>query len=155
VTCIVVHDRAELNGVLSEDTLDWYAQDVEGNVWYFGEQSLQYENGKVASIDGSWEAGEDGALPGIIMKAHPAVGDVYRQEFALGEAEDLARVLSLDASATVPFGGTYDNCLKTEDFSPLEPDHVENKFFAAGVGEILTIDTDTGVREELIDVVTE
>jgi hypothetical protein len=154
VTCVVVHDTATLDGEVIEDTLDWYAQDEDGNVWYFGEQSLEYANGKVASMDGSWEAGEDGALPGILMPAAPAVGDVYRQEFALGEAEDLARVLSLEASETVPYG-SFGDCLKTEDFTPLSPDAVEHKYFAPGIGEILAVNLETGEREELIGVITE
>jgi len=154
VTCIVVHDVAELDGNVIEDTLDWYAQDEDGNVWYFGEQSIDYENDKVSGLDGSWEAGENGALPGIIMRAHPVVGDVYRQEFAAGEAEDLGRILNLDASEDVPYGA-YSNCLQTADFTPMEPGVLEHKYYAPGVGKILAVHVNTGTREELIKITRE
>jgi hypothetical protein len=95
VECVVLRDRVWLNGELIEDTVDWHAQDKEGNVWYFGEYTKEYENGKVVSTEGSFEAGKDGALPGIIMPADPKVGDSYRQEYYKGEAEDMAEVISL------------------------------------------------------------
>jgi hypothetical protein len=151
VTCVEVHDTSTVDGELAEDTLDWFAQDKDGNVWYFGENSKQLEGGLVVGVEGSWMAGVDGAKPGIIMEAHPAVGDVYRQEFSLGVAEDLGKVLSLTASATVP-AGSFDHCLKTKDFSPLEPDVVENKFYAQGVGSVLEIDRSTGERLELVEI---
>jgi hypothetical protein len=102
VTCVVVKDTVLVDGVLEEKTLDWYAQDKQGNVWYFGEASSEYQNGAVVSTKGSWEAGVDGAQPGIVMEAHPAGGDFYRQEFLLGDAEDLAEVVGLTESVTVP-----------------------------------------------------
>jgi hypothetical protein len=151
VTCVEVHDTATLDGELVEDTLDWFAQDKDGNVWYFGENSKQLEGGLVVGVEGSWTAGEDGAKPGIIMEAHPAVGDLYRQEFSLGVAEDIGQVLSLNASATVP-AGSFTNCLKTKDTSPLEPDVVEQKFYAPGVGSVLEIDNSTGERLELVRI---
>jgi hypothetical protein len=132
----VVRDRAYVAGDLVEDTRDWYAQDRRGNVWYFGENTKTLRNGKVTSTKGSWAAGRDGARAGIVMEAHPKVGDRYAQEFSPGVAEDRGLVLSLDASASVPYG-TFTGLLKTKDFSPLEPDVVEHKFYLRGVGSIL------------------
>ena len=111
------------------------------------------EDGELVSIDGSWTAGVEFAKPGIVMKRNPAIGDVYRQEFALGEAEDAGKVLSLTASAVVlPPGASCDNdCLKTKDFSPLEPDADERKYYKPGVGLILEVNRETGERVELVD----
>ena len=132
----VVRDRAYVGGELVEDTRDWYAQDRRGNVWYFGENTKTLKNGKVTSTEGSWAAGRNGARAGIVMEAHPKVGDRYAQEFSPGVAEDRGKVLSRDASASVPYG-TFTGLLKTKDFSPLEPDVVEHKFYLRGVGSIL------------------
>jgi hypothetical protein len=155
VTCTEVRDTSTVDGVLAEDTLDWYAQDKDGNVWYFGENAKQYdENGEIAGIEGSWKAGVDGAKPGIIMEAHPQVGDVYRQEFALGIAEDMAEALSLNESVSVN-SVTYNNCLKTKEFSPLEPDALENKFYAPGVGNIQTVDLVSGQHLDLLQIKAE
>ena len=151
VTCVEVRDIAYTNGEAVEDTLDWFAQDKDGNVWYFGENSRELSGGLVVSLEGSWTAGEDGAKPGIAMKAAPAVGDFYRQEFALGVAEDIAEVLGLTDSVTVPYG-MFNNCLKTQETVPLEPDALEHKFYAAGVGLVLVVDVATGERLELIHV---
>lgn len=152
VTCIEVHDTAKLNGELIEDTLDWFCQDVTGNVWYFGENTQQLEGGLVVGLEGSWTAGVDGAKPGIVMKAQPAVGNLYRQEFSLGNAEDIAEVISLNESVTVPYGA-FTNCMKTKETTPLEPDLLEHKFYCPGVGLVLTIDVNTGERSELIAIV--
>jgi hypothetical protein len=151
VTCVVVRDTVSLDGELVEDTRDWFAQDKDGNVWYMGEIALNYEDGELTDVEGSWLAGVDGAQPGIVMPAAPAVGDVYRQEFYLGEAEDYAEVLALDASVSVPFGD-FDECLRTFDGTPMEPDVEENKFYAKGVGVVLEADVETGERVELISV---
>jgi hypothetical protein len=132
----VVRDRAYVGGELVEDTRDFYAQDRRGNVWYFGENTKTLRNGTVTSTKGSWAAGRNGASAGIVMEAHPRVGDTYSQEDAPGVGEDRAKVLSLDAAATVPYG-TFTGLLKTKDFSPLEPAVVEHKFFLRGVGSIL------------------
>ena len=153
VTCIEVHDVVYIDGELEEDTLDWFAQDTSGNVWYMGENSKEIVGGLVVSLEGSWMAGVDGAKPGIIMKAAPAIGDFYRQEFLLNDAEDLAEVQSLTESVTVP-NGSYSNCLKTEETSPLEPEALEHKFYASGIGNVLVIDEATGVRAELVKVTT-
>jgi hypothetical protein len=155
VTCIVVTDRSTLDGVIEEDTLDWYAQDKEGNVWYFGEFTTQFENGVPVAHEGSWKAGVDGAQPGIVMLANPQPGESYRQEFLAGVAEDMAKVLRLNADVSVPYGD-FENCLETKEWSPLEPGAIEHKFYARGVGLVL-IEELKGktLRMELVDVTTE
>jgi len=148
VTVRVVRDRAYVGGDLVEDTRDFYAQDRRGNVWYFGENTKTLENGTVTSTKGSWLAGVNRAMPGIVMEADPQVGDRYAQENAPGVAEDRAKVLSLDAHATVPYG-SFDNLLKTKDFSPLEPAVVEHKKYLRGVGSILEKEVKGG-QERLV-----
>jgi hypothetical protein len=135
VTCVVVKDTVEVDGEVAEFTYDWYAQDVDGNVWYMGEDTKEYENGKISSTEGSWEAGVDGALPGVIMAADPTVGLAYTQEHYAGEAEDKARVIRVGDSVTVPFGSFHD-VLVTEEWTPLEPRFLENKYYAPGVGVV-------------------
>jgi hypothetical protein len=154
VTCVEVHDTVFRGGVLAEDTLDWYAQDKDGNVWYFGENTHELDGNEITSIDGSFKGGVNGAKPGIIMEVHPAVGDFYRQEFDLDNAEDVAEVLSLTQSLTVAVG-PFTNCLQTKETSPLEPDALENKYYARGVGNVLVIDLVTGERLELVQVTSE
>jgi hypothetical protein len=129
----VVRERAYEDGELVEDTLDWFAQDARGNVWYFGEESKDIQDGEVVSTEGSWEAGVEGAQPGIVMPADPVPGDAYRQEFYPGEAEDMAEVLRLDGSQETP-AGTFDDLLVTREWTPLEPGVVEEKYYATGVG---------------------
>jgi hypothetical protein len=151
VTCVVVWDTVTVDGKLEEATYDWYAQDQQGNVWYFGEDSKEYdENGNVTSTQGSWEAGVDGAQPGIIMQAAPKVGDIYRQEYYEGEAEDMAEVVSLKEAVTVPYGA-YTDVLMTKEWSALEPAVVEQKYYAAGIGLILVTAGD-GSRLELVEI---
>jgi hypothetical protein len=151
VTCVVVRDTVTLDGELVEDTFDWYAQDIDGNVWYMGEDSTEYENGVPVSKAGSWEAGVDGATAGIIMwGAFPPVGTSYRQEFYEGEAEDVGTILATDEMVDVPWG-TFSGCLKTADTTPLEPDVYEEKYYAPGIGAVLEVD-DEDVRTELVDV---
>lgn len=149
VTCRVVRDAVDAGGVPVEDTEDYFAQDVEGNVWYFGELSQSFEAGRLTDVQGSWTAGVDGARPGIVMRATPQAGETYRQEFALGDAEDAARIVSLAASATVPGASCSGTCVQTLDFTPLEPDAQEHKFYAPGVGPVLEVDLETGERLEL------
>ena len=149
ITATVVHDVVSEDGDLVEDTLDWYAQDAAGNIWYLGEDTKEYEGGKVVSTEGSWTAGVDGAQPGIIMLAEPTVGTTYRQEYYQGQAEDAAEVLSLDEHVDVPFG-TYDGVLMTQDYTPLDPDVVENKFYARGVGPVQVIAVSGGSSEEVL-----
>jgi hypothetical protein len=154
VTCVEVHDTVQTAGRLTEDTLDWFAQDRDGNVWYFGENTMELEDGLPTTLAGSFVAGVDGAQPGIVMEAHPAIGDFYRQEFDLRDAEDFAEVVGLGESVTAG-GVSYTNCLKTRETTPLEPDLVENKFYAPGVGNVLTVDATTGERSDLVSVTTE
>ena len=155
VNTIVVRDRVFEDGELVEETFDWYAQDKDGNVWYFGEDSKDYEDGEVVSTAGSWEAGVDGAQPGILMKGDPQVGDTYRQEYYAGEAEDMAEVLSLNESVTVAYG-SFEDCLKTKEWTPLEPGIEENKYYAAGTGPIMEIAVKGGSeRLELVEIITE
>src|ERR671916_2146668 len=135
VQCVVVDDKEWEDGKLIERTYDWFAQDKKGTVWYFGEDTKEYENGKVVSTKGSWEAGVDGAKPGIIMPAAPKVGESYRQEYYPGEAMDMARVLSLNASVTVPYG-SFDHVLQTKEWTPLQPGFSEKKYYVRGVGPL-------------------
>lgn len=151
VTCRVVRDTKLVDGKVAEDTLDYYAQDRQGNVWYFGEATAEFENGVPVNFDGSFVAGVDGAKPGIIMPAAPRPGVTYRQEFLLADAEDVARVEALGTRVSVPYG-TFRNALKTLESTPLEPGLRENKYYVPGVGNVLTVDLDTGEREELVRV---
>lgn len=136
VTATVVRDRVYVDGELVEDTFDWYAQDDDGNVWYLGEDSTEFEDGEVVSKAGSWEWGVDGALPGIVMWADPEVGRAYRQEFYEDEAEDVAEVARRGVTTSVPYG-TFDGVIVIREWNPMEPDVVEEKHYAAGVGVIL------------------
>jgi hypothetical protein len=153
VTTRVVHDVVEVDGQAEEDTFDWFAQDSEGNVWYFGEDTHAL-GGPTVDTSGSFTAGVDGALPGIVMPGQPVVGDQYRQEYYRGKAEDTGKVLSLAGSETTRFSGGRSDLLVTEDINPLEPTTgVENKYFAKGIGNVLTV-TVTGPAErvELVSV---
>jgi hypothetical protein len=146
----VVHDEVSRDGEPVEVTDDWYAQDADGNLWYLGEDTAEYEDGKVVSREGSFEAGANGAEAGVIMPADPRTGLTYRQEYLKGEAEDFASVLGFATQVEVP-AGRYDDVLQTEDVNPLgEPQQVENKFFAKDVGPLLTIDLAGPGREELV-----
>jgi hypothetical protein len=150
IRATVVHDVVTEDGELVEDTYDWYAQDEDGNIWYLGEDTKEYENGKVKSTEGSWEAGVDGAEAGILLPGEPKVGMRYRQEYYEGEAEDRGEILSLGATAQVEFG-SFDEVLKTKDTTPLEPDVVEHKFYAKDVGPVLAVAVSGGGgREELV-----
>lgn len=151
VNCVVVRDNVTLNGKLIEKTLDWYAQDKNGNVWYFGEDAKEYENGTIIGTKGSWEAGVDGAKPGIVMEAKPQVGNTYRQEYYKGAAEDMAEVLSLNESVSVPYG-SFKKCLMTKEWTGLDPGVVENKYYATGIGPIMTAMVEGGSeRTELVN----
>ena len=130
VPTVVVHDVVSLEGDVAEDTLDWYAQDGQGNVWYMGEDSKEIENGEVVATTGSWEAGVDGAVPGIIMWGNPTdrlAAGAYYQEFYEGEAEDKAEVVRIEASVTVS-AGTFTDVLVTREWNPLDPGTVELKY---------------------------
>lgn len=146
VKTIVVRDQAFEDGAVVEDTEDWFAQDGAGNVWYFGEATAECDGHRIVSRRGSWEAGVDGAQPGVVMLAQPDVGDYYRQEFLKGEAEDVAKVVKLNVTIKHTLA-TYANVVITEDFSKLEPSVVEHKKYAPGVGlvEEQTIKGGSGV----------
>ena len=150
VTTLVVWDRVWLDDQLIEETYDWYAQDKEGNVWYFGEDSKEYKNGKVVSTEGSWEGGVDGAMPGIIMKNKLTVGDSCRQEYYQGEAEDWAEIVSLNEKVAVPYG-SFENCIKTKDWSALEPNVIEYKYYSPSVKNVvLETNADNTERVEIM-----
>jgi hypothetical protein len=144
VATVEVRDQVYASGVPIEDTLDWYAQDDQGNVWYLGELATQLPAG---THTGSWTAGVNGAQPGYIMEATPKVGDIYCQENAPGAAQDAAQVLSVNASRSVPFGSYTGNVLQTKDYSLLEPKN-ENKFYEPGVGMLEAISV-TGPSEDI------
>jgi hypothetical protein len=139
------------NGEPIEITDDWYAQDSDGNVWYMGEKTAEYENGKLVTRAGSFEAGVDGAQPGIIMPANPEPGQTYRQEYREGKAEDEGEVLALNRQAEVP-AGHYPDTVMINDLNPLEPKVSELKFYAKGVGPVLAVSVsgEAGDREELL-----
>ncbi len=151
VDCRLVRDVVTLDGELIEDTDDWYAQHRNGDVWYFGEVARNFEDGLLDNLDGSWRTGKEGALAGMQMKARPRPGNAYRQEFLLNEAEDLAVVLGLDRTVTVAYG-TFRDCLETKEFTPMEPDVEEHKFYAPGLGFVLATNA-RGERTELVQVI--
>lgn len=144
----IVRDTVHLGEELIEDTWDWYAQDDNGHVWYLGEDTTEYKGGEPVCKCGAWEAGVKAALPGVIMPNEPVVGHVYRQEFAAGEAEDYAEIVSIKASVTVP-AGKFENCVKTRDRSALDKTADAFKYYCPGVG--LTLEEEGGERVELIE----
>jgi len=153
VTCTVVRDRETIDGELIEETFDWYAQDRHGNVWYFGEDATIYEDGVPVSKEGSWEAGVEDALPGIIMFGEPRKGRSYRQEYAPDIAEDMAKVLNLNKSACVPFG-CFEDLLMTKEWTPLEPGSIEHKYYAPGVGLVYIEELkEKTVEVELVEII--
>jgi hypothetical protein len=139
VTARVVRDTVSERGEVVEDTFDWYAQDERGNVWYLGEDTKEYEHGKLVTTKGSWEAGVDGAVAGMIMPAHPRRGMQYRQEYLKGEAEDKARVVS-----------RFKDSVLTREWTPLEPGIFEYKLYARGIGTVLELTVPSGDREQLV-----
>ena len=152
VTARVVRDTVTEDGALIEDTVDWYAQDAKGNAWYMGEETAEYENGRIATRAGSWEAGVDGALPGLIMPADPKPGMRYRQEYYAGEAEDNGAVLAVGERVEVP-AGAFEDAVLTRDTNALEPDVLEYKLYAPGRGVVLALGVSGGGgREELLRV---
>lgn len=135
VPCVVVLDRLYDHGQIAEDTVDWYTQDRRGNVWYLGEATATYENGKVVSRNGSFQAGRDGARGGIFMPAAPRVGQEFQQELSTGHAEDRFRVASLQATINVPFI-TSRRALRTVEWTPLESAVLDAKFYVRGIGVV-------------------
>ena len=153
--CRVVRDVVELEGEVIEDTDDWYAQATNGDIWYFGEISQIFEDGELVELEGSWKAGKEGAHPGILIQNDLQPENIYRQEYWLAEAEDVAEVINRDDETVTVGGVTYDDdVLKTKDFTPIEPDVFEYKYYAPGVGllreEAFEDDMATGEIVELI-----
>ena len=150
ITARVVRDTVTEDGALIEDTYDWYAQDSEANVWYMGENTAEFEDGKITTRKGSFEAGVDGALPGIIMPGDPQPGLAFRQEYYKGKAEDNGEILSTEEIADVPLGH-FDNLLMTKDTITIEPKVLEYKLYARDVGLVLALGiSGGGGREELV-----
>jgi hypothetical protein len=152
-TARVVRDTVTEDGLVIEDTFDWFAQDADGNIWYLGEDTAEFEDGEFSSNEGAWEAGLDGALAGVIMPGNPDVGMKYRQEYYAGEAEDKGEVLSLSETQEVT-AGIYDNLLQTYDTSGIDPEALEHKYYAPGVGLVLSLGLNGGGREELVSMET-
>ena len=151
VTTTGVRVTEWLNGRLKEDTIDWYAQDKAGNVWYFGEAVNNYKDGRLIHHRGSWEAGVDGAKPGIIMPGNPRIGETYRQEYYKGVAEDMGTIIATDKKVTVPYG-TFENCLQIKDSTPLGSS-IEYKYYCPAVGFVtLEVSASGAVLEELVDI---
>jgi hypothetical protein len=149
VTARVVRDVVYTNGKPSEITDDWYAQDKEGNIWYFGENTATIENGK-KDTSGSFEAGKNGADAGIAMAAHPYVGLTYREEYYKGHAEDRTKVLALGQQVEAP-AGHFTDAILTDDYSPLEPTVSEYKLYAKGVGPVVAVSVSgEAEREDLV-----
>jgi len=149
VTARVVHDVVYTNGKPTEITDDWYAQDKNGNIWYFGENTASIQNGK-KDTSGSFEAGRNGADAGIAMAAQPAVGLTYREEYYKGHAEDRTKVLALDQQVQAP-AGHFTGAILTDDTSPIEPDVSEYKLYAKGVGPVVAVSVSgESEREDLI-----
>jgi hypothetical protein len=157
ILCLTVSDVESEDGVVVEDTDDWFAQDVAGNVWYCGEIARNYElfegdepeEPELVDVDGSWKTGRDRAEGGILIPAAPEPGDVIRQEVLFGDAEDAIEIVSITASESAPARACAGDCLQTRDFTPLEPDVAESKYYAPGIGLILEIEDDT--RVELVE----
>jgi hypothetical protein len=143
VTCRVIKDKVYVNGVLRERTFDYYTQNIDGNVWYFGEDTAELDkNGDVKTTEGTWRTGRDGAEAGIFMEANPQVGHTFQQELLRGHAEDHFEVLSLNAEIKVPYGHFGRNPLRrsvqlTKEWSPLEPDVRDHKYYVRGIGQVM------------------
>jgi hypothetical protein len=130
----VVLDQVFSGGKPEERTFDWYAQDKDGNVWYMGEDSRNYEHGRWVRDDGSWTAGVGNGKPGIIMLAHPHRGDAYRQEYSPGHAVDQARVLGQGGPVDTPFR-SFARTLLIREYSAIDKQY-EKKWYARGIGVI-------------------
>ena len=149
IPCRVVLDRLWLSGTLAETTRDFYSQDSQGNVWYFGEDTAEIDaHGNMIGTEGTWHSGDAGAFPGIFMPASPVVGESHRQEYRAGHAEDFFQVLDLSASVTVPYRH-FSSALLTKEWTPLEPGVLDHKYYVRGIGEVKESSV-SGPREELI-----
>ena len=152
ITARVVHDQVTRKGQVLENTYDWYAQDSHGNLWYLGEDTAEYENGKLKTKEGTWSAGVDGAEPGVVVPASPKQGMRYREEYYAGHAEDGAEVLSANSQVQVPYG-RFRNAVLTRNFSAIEPTVEEMKLYAKGVGPVMELLVSGGSgRTELLSV---
>jgi hypothetical protein len=153
IQTLVYHDTVTVDGVLVEDTYDYLAQNkTTGDVWYFGESVDNYNNGVLVNHSGSWLAGVNDAQPGIWVKASPQVSESYQQEYLAGEAEDMVTVISTDETVTIGMG-TYTNCLKTYDWTPLNPASRENKYYCPELATmVLAVDISDNEREELVKI---
>ena len=149
VSAVAVIDREAHNSSLTEDTVDWYAGDASGNVWYLGEETRELRSGKVVSTAASWEAGKDQAHAGIIMEAIPMIGDKYREEYRPGVAEHMARVISLGEDVSTPHGA-FNRCVEIEEWSPLEPNARERKYYAPNVGLVMRRNMASGGGETVL-----
>ncbi|HJQ43480.1 MAG TPA: hypothetical protein VJ831_10380 [Jatrophihabitantaceae bacterium] len=149
VACTEVSDKLYLDGKLEETTKDWYAQDKQGNVWYFGEDTAELNpDGSVKTREGTWTAGVDGAKAGIYITAQPQFGVDYLQEYYKGQAEDHFVAKRTGVSVTVP-GGTF-STLETQEYTPLEPDVIDHKYYAPGVGVVKEASSSGDERTELV-----
>jgi hypothetical protein len=153
IRATVVLDQVLVGGKPEEKTFDWYAQDKRGNVWYLGEDSSDFVNGKWVRSDGSWKTGVDGAKPGIVTKAAPRVDGAYRQEYYAGHAEDMAKILSTDEPVAVPYG-SFGHALVTSERTPLERGVVERKYYVKFVGNVRTVMVKGGSEEERLVSIT-
>ncbi|MCZ6659061.1 MAG: hypothetical protein O7C67_17370 [Gammaproteobacteria bacterium] len=161
ITCLVVNDVAVEDGEVIENTDDWFAQDLEGNVWYCGEIAENFETfegdepeePELVDIEGSWKSGREGSKAGMLIPFEPEPGDVIRQELAYGDAEDAVEIVSVTASESAPGGSCTETCLHTIDFTPLEPGVTEDKYYVPGIGLIVEVDAETGDRVELLEFV--
>lgn len=152
ITCREVRDTVTIDDEVIEDTFDWFAEAPDGSVWYLGEISLNYEDGFLESLEGSWRTDHEGALPGIVMPGTPVAGDVFRAEYLVNEAEDIVEVIALDQTVTIGLG-TYTGCLQMQDTTPLSPGEIEWKYYAPGIGMILEVKPDTGETVELVEII--
>jgi hypothetical protein len=162
IACVVVNDVVvDEDGFVVEDTDDWYAQDLAGDVWYCGEIAENYEvfegdepeDTELVDIEGSWKHDRDHAQAGILLPFAPTVGDVIRQELLYTDAEDVIEVLSVTASEAAPGGACVETCLQTLDFTPLDPGAAEHKYYAPGIGLIVEINLEDDERLELVEFV--
>ena len=150
ISCTIVKRMVLPGGYPSEISYSFFAQDTTGAVWCFGEDRNFSSGGVVVSKEGSWEAGVDGAKPGVIIPSVPHIGQVYRQEYLACVAEDMSEVLDVDASVTVPHG-PYTGCLCTHEYTPLDSRINMTRYYARGVGLVLTVNETAGIREELVE----
>ncbi len=139
VNAAVYEDRAFVSGELEEVATDYFAQDDIGTVYYLGEEVDEYKHGKVANHDGAWLLGKDTSIPGVILPAHPKVGDRFKSEDVSKEIDECDEVVSISETTTVP-AGTFTDCVKVKE--TLGDGKVEYKYYAPGVGVVREIPSD-------------